>query len=108
MGIGIYGHKGLVDCTTLQAGPEVIKLFPCSAQLSIQFQMPISIKKFSFFSGSDKLIMLFFLLINGKMPTTVGILTIISRKNVMLNSVEHEQSFITSWPGLGLCCWQIC
>ena len=40
--------------------------------------------------------MLFFLLINVKMPTTVGILTIMSRKNFMLNSVEHEKGFITS------------
>ena len=44
--------------------------------------------------------MLFFLLINVKMPTIVGILTFISRKNFMLNSVEHEKSFITSGPGL--------
>ena len=42
--------------------------------------------------------MLFFLLINVKMPTIVGILTIMSRKNFMLNSVEHEKSFITSGP----------
>ena len=27
-----------------QTGPEVIKLFPCSAQLSTKFKMPISIK----------------------------------------------------------------
>ena len=40
-----------------------------------------NIKKF----GSDKLGMLFFLLINVKMPTTVGILTFMSRKNFMLS-----------------------
>ena len=44
--------------------------------------------------------MLFFLLINVKMPTIVGILTFMSRKNFMLNSIEHEKSFITSGPGL--------
>ena len=68
--------------------------------------------------------MKFFLLINVKMPTIVGILTFMSGKNsilglsepkkaefldicilmsiqnVMLNSVEHEKSFITSGPGL--------
>ena len=38
--------------------------------------------------------MLFFLL----MPTIVGILTFMSRKNFMLNWVEHEKSFITSGP----------
>ena len=41
------------------SGPEVIKLFPCSTQLSMKF----------------------LLLINVKMPTTVGILTFMSRKN---------------------------
>ena len=42
-----------------------------------------NIKKFSFFLGSDKPRMLFFLLINVKMPTIVGILTFLSRKNFM-------------------------
>ena len=45
----------------------------------------IKIKKFSFFSDSDKPRMLFLLLINVKMPTIVGILTLMSRKNFMLN-----------------------
>ena len=35
------------------------------------------------FSGSDKPRMLFFLLINVKMPTFVGILIVMSRKNFM-------------------------
>ena len=55
-----------------------------------------------------------FLLINVKMPTIVGILTFMSEKNsilglseckkaecldiFMLNSVEHEKSFITLGP----------
>ena len=46
--------------------------FSCSAQLSMKFQMLISlkkIKKISFFSGSDKPIMLFALLIVVKTPT---------------------------------------
>ena len=43
--------------------------------------------------------MLFFLLINVIMPTIIGILTFMSRKNFMFNSVEHEKSFITSGPG---------
>ena len=51
------------------------------------------------FLGSDKPSMLFFLLINVKMPTIVGILTSMSRKNFMLSQVEHEISFITSGPG---------
>ena len=45
--------------------------------------------------------MLFFLLINVKMPTIVGILTFMSRKNLKLTSVEHEKSFITLGPDLG-------
>ena len=44
------------------SGPEVIKLFLCSTQLSMDF----------------------FLLINVKMPTIVGILTFMSRKNIIL------------------------
>ena len=44
-----------------------------------------NIKKCSFFSGLDKPRMLFFLLINVKMPTIVGILTFMSRENFMLS-----------------------
>ena len=39
----------------------------------------------SAFLGSDKHIMLFFALINVKMPTIVGILTFMSGKNFMLS-----------------------
>ena len=45
----------------------------------------IKIAKKSALLGSEKLMMLFFLYINVKMPTIVGILTFISRKNFMLN-----------------------
>ena len=63
----------------------------------MNFKMFISIKvlvAIQHFLGSDKFIMLFFLLINVKMPTIVGILTFMSRKNFMLNC------FITSGPDL--------
>ena len=62
--------------------------------------MPISINisRNSAFLGSDKPGMLFFMLMNFKMSTVVGILTIMSRKNFMLNRAEHEKSFITSGP----------
>ena len=43
--------------------------------------------------------MLFIPLINVKMPTIVGILSIMSRKNFMLYWDEHDKSFITSGPG---------
>ena len=49
-----------------------------------------NIKKFSIFSGSDKPRMLLFLLINVKMPTTVGILTFMSGKNFMLSWADHK------------------
>ena len=67
-----------------QPGPEVIKLFSCSTQLSMKILVLISmktIKKFSFFLDSDNAKMLFFPLINVKMPTIVGILTFMSGKN---------------------------
>ena len=56
-----------------------------------------NIKKLGFL-GSDKPRMPFFLLMNVKMPTIVGILTFMSRKNFMVSWVEHEKSFITSGP----------
>ena len=96
---GIQSEKGLI-AHAADPGPEFIKLFPCSTQLS------------------TKLI----LLINVKMPTIVGILTFISMINTtserlkaryilicryfsiyeqlefMLSWVEHEKSFIASGP----------
>ena len=61
-------------------GPEVIKFFSCSAQLSMKFCIKDkNIKKFGCL-GSDKPRMLFFPLMNVKMPTIVGILTFMSRK----------------------------
>ena len=55
-------------------------------------------RNLAFFSDSDKPRMLFFLLINVKMPTIVGILSFLSTKNFMLNRVEHEISFIAWRP----------
>ena len=51
-------------------GPEVIKLFSCSTQLSMKFSP----------------------LINVKMPTIVGILTFWSRKNSIIGLSEPKQS----------------
>ena len=53
----------------LKIGPKVIKLFSCSAQLNMNF----------------------FLLINVKMPTIVGILTFISRKNSSIGLSEPKK-----------------
>ena len=52
---------------TMFFGPEVIKLFSCSTQLSMKFSP----------------------LINVKMPTNVGILTCMSGKNNILGLTEH-------------------
>ena len=60
--------------------------------VSIKFQ------EIKHFSGSDKHIMLFFLLIKVEMLTVDGISTFMSRKNFMLSLAEHEKRFITSGP----------
>ena len=56
-----------------QSGPEVINLFSCSTQSSTKF----------------------FLLINVKMPTIVGILTLMRRKNSILGLSESIKSLIS-------------
>ena len=60
--------------------PEVINFFLCSNAHKYK-----NIKNLQLSSDSNKPIMLFSLLINVKMPTIVGILTFMSRKNFMLN-----------------------
>ena len=59
--------------TPQSSGPEVIKLFSCSAQLRLKF----------------------ILLINVKMPTIVGILTFISRINYQI--LRYEPVFSTNF-----------
>ena len=54
----------------INPGPEVLKLFPCSTQLSMKF----------------------FFLITVKMSTFVGILTFMSRKNSILGLSEPEKA----------------
>ena len=54
---------------SMKPGPEVIKLFPCSTQLSKKFIM----------------------LINVKMPTVVGILTFISMINTASESLKARK-----------------
>ena len=56
-----------------------------------------------FLSLSD---VVFILLINVKITTIVGFLTIMSRMNFVLNWVEHGKSVITSGPDLGPNCLQ--
>ena len=69
-------------------GPEVIKLFFMLNSVEheiLNAHKYKNIKNFGLFSGLDKPRMLFFPLINVKMPTVVGILTFMSRKNFMLS-----------------------
>ena len=63
-------EAGMWVVIVLIPGPEVIKLFSCSTLLSMKF----------------------FLLINVKMPTTIGILTLTSRKNTILGLSKPEKS----------------
>ena len=82
------GNSTEIHKTVIRAGPEVIQLFfTRSTQLSMKVQTLIStiISSNSPFSGSGEPRMLFILLINVKMPTIVGILTLMSRKNFMLS-----------------------
>ena len=67
-------------------GPEVIKLFPCTTQMSTKFQLLIKAKiltkkNFHSISFSD---VVFIMLINVKMPTVFGIFTFMSRIHFML------------------------
>ena len=52
-----------------------------------------NIKKFRFFGGSDEPSILFFLLINVKMPIIVGILTFMSGKNFMLAELSIKSFY---------------
>ena len=63
-------YVGTLNLIAWIPGPDVIKLFSCSAQLRLKF----------------------ILLINVKMPTIVGILTFISRINYYFLSFEPEFS----------------
>ena len=58
----------------------------------LNVHVSIKILRNSAFLGSDKPIMLFFMPMNVKMPTIVGILT-------CSNELSMKKSFITSGPG---------
>ena len=79
--------EAILGTNKWKSGPEVIKNFMLN---SVEHEILNAhrykyIKKLNFFSGSGKTIMLFFQLINVKMPTIVGILTFMSRKKIMLS-----------------------
>ena len=68
-------------------GLKVIKLFSCSTQLNMNFQLLIESKilKNNDFFLPKTLRCLFIMLINVKMPTIVGILTFMSKINSMFS-----------------------
>ena len=45
-------------------------------------------------------VVVFIMLINAKMPTIIGIQTLMSMIDFVLSWVEHEKSFITTGPGI--------
>ena len=68
----------------MKPAPEVIKLFFMLNSVEneiVNAHKFKKLKKFGLFLSSNKPRMLFFPLINVKMPTIVGILTFMSRKN---------------------------
>ena len=73
--------------------PKVLKVFPCSTQLSMKFQLlrESKILKNNIFFCLKQSNVVFILLINVKMPTIVGILTFMSRINFKLSWGEHEK-----------------
>ena len=67
-------------------GPEAIKLFSFSNQLSMKFQLLIKTKIPTNKEVSRfKSLVVFIMLTNVKMPTIVGILTFMSRINFVLS-----------------------
>ena len=77
LAISVYIPTNLPDSalpimykTVTKTGPEVIKLFSCSTQVSMKF----------------------FLLIYVKMPTIVGILTCMSGKNSILGLSKYKKA----------------
>ena len=83
--------------------PEIIKLFSCSAQLSLKFSLLINMKKstivgiFIFISRESFMLSYFS---KKEFGMIVSNLRFISMKKFMLSWVEHEKSFITSGPDL--------
>ena len=95
------------------SGPEVIKLFLCSTQISMKFVLLINLKLLTIANSFLLNItsMKISLLMNMKMPTFVGVFIFISRENFMLSWVEYKKRFITSEPGnyynnqIAFSCW---
>ena len=83
----------------MASGPEVIAKL-CSTQLSMKFITLIKLKcrKINTFFAFKLTDIIFIMLVNVKVPTIVGILTLMSMINFMLHLGEHEKSCIISGP----------
>ena len=86
--LGFTSANRKLDIGQTTPDPQVIKIFfmlnSAGHEISNAHKYQ-NIKKFSFYQAQISPSMLFFLLINVKMPTSVGILTFMSRKNFMLS-----------------------
>ena len=71
----------------IQPGPEVIKHFSCSTQLSLKLKLLINVKidRINGFASLIHQSQSFILLINAEMPTVVGILAFMRMINFMLS-----------------------
>ena len=69
----------------LELTVRVVGLPPLSPSFFYQMLISIKISRIGLFKGSDRPRMLFVPLINVKMPTIVGILTFMGRKNFVLS-----------------------
>ena len=91
-GSWLHGERGILQnavkqLAAISTGPEFTKLFSCSTQMSMKFELLIKLKyrqmkKVLDLSLTD---VVFIMLINVKMPTIVGILTFISRIKFLLS-----------------------
>ena len=84
----INNERGTEKYTShIKPGPEIIKLFSCSIQLSMKFQLVIKITllRINDFLAFKLLDVVFIMLKHVKMPTIVGILTFMSMINPMLS-----------------------
>ena len=90
----MYHHRKTVKSTYCCEIEKQDSLAPCSTQLNMKFQLLIKTKMpnnnslFCF----QTLFVAFSMLINVKMPTIVGILTLMRMISFMLSLVEHEKS----------------
>ena len=83
-----YSHT-MLDVSTIFGSECRVGILP--AAMTIPTSWPKVIKLFSY---STHLSIKFFLLINAKIPTIVGILIFISRKNFMLSSAVQKEKLI--------------